>query len=442
MQESQAQSSPPLRTILVGAFCLSLQPLVLNALSVPVMGFLIHRLGAAGYGQWMVATSLLSVCAILTNLGLRGAFVRSVACDPASAATQLAEQLGLRLVLTALAAILAVTVCCLLEYSPAVVYCTIIGGVGLIATTFAATLADFLQANHRIKTVAAVNFTAGLGLTAASLAVALASKSPVAIAAVYLTGPILSAVLLARVVQNDGWPVRFRCNARRFGQLLARSRFFAAQQFLAACSAQAEALMLPRLVGMNQFGFFTAGSLLANRLTVIPDGLCTAAYPAMARACASGERGRRTGMMFCYVAIAAIGGAALAVAGTLVAGPVSRILFPSQPLLFATVVRITIWSLPLMAVESVMGYALNAAGKDAPQSRASVPAAIISLAISVVLVTALGVSGACVSMLLRPAVRGVFLTPLFVRTFRPVSESRLGVECDETGILCSGPMVV
>jgi O-antigen/teichoic acid export membrane protein len=440
MQPSPTQSHSSLRTTLVGAACLSLQPLALNALSVPVMAYLIHRMGAAGYGQWMVATSLLSVCAILTNLGLRGTFVREVAADPTSIATQLAEQLGLRFLLTVLAAIVALGMCHLLGYSTTVLRCTAIGGFGLILTTFSATLADLLQATHRTKTVAFVNLVAGLALTIASLAIAFINASPTVIAAAYLTGPILSAGLLINIVRRDVCAVTLRWDPRRFACLLVRSRFFAAQQFLAIGSAQAEALILPQLVGMSQFGFFTAGALLANRLTAIPDGLCTAAYPAMSRAYASDERGRGTSVTFNYVAIAAAGGAVLALAGILGAGPISRILFPRQPELVATVIRITIWSLPLMGMESVMGYALNAAGKDAAQSRVSVPASVISLSVSIALVTNFGVIGACFSMLLRPLVRGAFLTPLFVRTFRTVSELRLQAEADETSVTHSQPL--
>ncbi|HQY88268.1 MAG TPA: MATE family efflux transporter, partial [Tepidisphaeraceae bacterium] len=281
-----------------------------------------------------------------------------------------------------------------------------------------------LQATHRIKTVALVNLIAGLALTITSLLIAFASANPIAIAAAYLAGPIISAVLLVRLVSKHVCAVTFHWDVRRFARLLTKSQFFAAQQFLAVSSAQAEALILPQLVGMNQFGFFTAGTLLANRLTAIPDGLCTAAYPVMARACGNGEPHRGASLMFKYVVIALIGGLALALAGTLAAGLISRILFPSQPELLATVIRITVWALPLMAVESVMGYALNAAGKDAAQARASVPAAIISLALSITFVVLFGVIGACFSMLLRPAIRSGFIAPIFFKTFfRAVPES-------------------
>jgi O-antigen/teichoic acid export membrane protein len=196
-------------------------------------------------------------------------------------------------------------------------------------------------------------------------------------------------------------------------------------------------LILPQLVGINQFGFFTAGALLANRLTAIPDGFCTAAYPAMSQACAAGGPGSGRSIMFRYAAIAGTVGIAMAIALTLAAGPISWILFPRHPEPFTTVLRITVWSLPFVAVELVMGYALNAAGNDAAQSRVSVPAAFVSLAISISLVTTLGIIGASLSMLLRPAVRADFLAPLFRKTFHADPEAH---PCaDGNGILSIYP---
>jgi O-antigen/teichoic acid export membrane protein len=162
----------------------------------------------------------------------------------------------------------------------------------------------------------------------------------------------------------------------------------------------------------------------------------------MARECASGDPRRGATTIFKYLTIAAVGGIVLAIAGMCAAAPISWLLFPAQPALLATVIRITIWSLPVMAVESVMGYSLNAAGKDAAQSRASAPAAIASLVISIALVTSFGVTGACFSMLLRPAVRAAFLAPLFYKTFHPADLLRPHSIADESVAVNAQPVLM
>jgi O-antigen/teichoic acid export membrane protein len=407
----------PLQRTLFSAACISFQPLLLNALTVPVMAYILHRLGPEAYGQWMAATAVLTACAVLGGLGLRGSFVRGVAANPASASTALSEQLSLRLCLAIPAGTFGVAVCALLGYPTPVLWCAGVGAVGLVLTVISSTLADVLQALHRIKTIAAVNMASGFALTAASLAAAILGAGPIAMAAAYLTGPIVAALTLLVIVRKRLGPVGLAGSLPRFRALLTRSRFLAAQQILNVGSAQAEALMLPRLIGLGQFGVFTAGALPANRLMILPDGLCTTVFPAMARACAT-SAASGAAVVGKYLFVASAAGTLVAIAGMFAVGPIGRLLFPNDVAVFSTVMRITIWALPLVSLDAVLGYALNAAGKDAAQAKATVPAAVTGLLGAVVLISTLGLTGACWSMLLRPAVRVAFLAPIAVRTFR------------------------
>ena len=233
----------------------------------------------------------------------------------------------------------------------------------------------------------------------------------------YLSGPAMSAALLLVIVRGSVCPVTVRWNVSSWRRLFAGSRYFALQQLLFAGSTQAEALMLPRLIGMHQFGIFTAGAMPANRLIAIPDGLAAATYPTIVSACVHGPSGGAA-LVRRFALLGVLGGSLIALAGMACAEPVGRLLLPGHSDLFSTVVQITIWSLPLTALELVMGYSLNACGKDATQARLAVPSAAASLLCSVALVSWFGLIGACWSMVLRPAVRGGFLVPAVLRTFR------------------------
>src|SRR3954463_158637 len=95
--ERSFPACPSVRQTLRGAAALSVAPLALNLISVPALAYIIRRLGPANYAQWTTAAALLATCAVVSNPGLRGAFVRAVAAEPASAPVAVAEQLGLRL---------------------------------------------------------------------------------------------------------------------------------------------------------------------------------------------------------------------------------------------------------------------------------------------------------------------------------------------------------
>ncbi len=425
-------SPPTVRRTLIGAAFLSIQPLALNALSVPAMAYIIHQLGPERYAQWAASVGLLAFLTVLTNLGLRAAFVRTVAGDPGAARNALADQLGLRVTLSIVAGSIALVACVLLGYSGTVVGCAALGALGLVLTSAATTLGDLVQATHRIRSLAIVNLISGLALTAASVAAATAGAGPLGMAAAYITGPAVSAVLLAVHVQRRVCPVSLRWSAARFRGLLVQSRFLAAHQLLFAGSGHVEALLSPRLLGMQTFGVFAAGAMLANRLVALPDALCAAAYPVMA---AANRRGSGPGglIMLRYLAIVVAGSLVIAGTGTALAGPLGRLLLPAEADVFAFVVRVTIWSLPLIGIELVLGYSLSAAGRDSLQARLAVHAAAISLVGSIGLVVWFGIEGACWSMLFRPAVRASFLAGASIRTFGAASRSMTAVGASHAG---------
>jgi len=197
---------------------------------------------------------------------------------------------------------------------------------------------------------------------------------------------------------------------------LGRSKAFAAQSLLGSASTYVEALLLPQLIGAANFGFYIAGTLLPLRLAAIPDGYCTAAYPMLTRHFRSGRK-HGTRLTMGWLGFILISCLVAAMAVFFLAGPIAGILFPAQPESCRMVIRLTIWVLPLFGVESAIGYAINAAGADAALARASVPAAICNVALTIVLMQHLGIAGACLAMPLRHGVRIIMLTACFLRWF-------------------------
>lgn len=405
-----------LKKSLYGAACVSVQPLLLNALSIPVMAYIIRQLGATDYGQWATSVALITAGMMLANLGLRAEFVRAVALCPEVAPRALAEQLGLRLSLCALTVSLALIGGILLGYSSVVIHCTAVGALGAVAATVATVFADLLQARHRLPTVAAMNFLAGLSLTAASALAIWLGAGPVWLATAYLVGPIVSAAGTWMLLRRERFPVRIMWDRRRFLAMLKEARSFAAQQLVSAAGTQVHALLLSRLVSPAAFGYFSAGSMPGNRLTVIPDGLCTAAYPAIAQAYrrSSAEGGR---LATWYLTVTLLVSLSVVAAVTLVAGWIARLLFPGAWLLCEQVILITVWTIPAAGVALIIGYALNAAGKETQQARALVPAGLCAVLINVLLVLRLGLVGACWAVVVPHAVNALFLLPCFLRTF-------------------------
>lgn len=412
-----AQRQTRARRGLFAASHLAGQAVLLNAISVPVMAYIIRGLGAERYGQWSTAAVLVSVASVLTNLGLRGTFVRSVARDAGSSRLALAEQLGIRTMLSLIAALAVLAIVVVLRYPPIVLRCTAVGSLGILLGALTTTLADLLQGLHRMSVYAAANFIGGICLTGLSVAVIWFGGGPVALAAAYLAGPAVSGLILLIVVRSL-FPIGVSWSLRTGWEHLKHSRFFAAQQFINVVSANQESLLLPKIVGSSVFGLYSAGLLLASRLVIIPDALSAVFYPIIAESHARDPRAASDEAMR-FLLLSLIVCMPLVVVVLFFSGPLAHVLFQTNWEVCQTVIRITIWSLPLIGVESVMGYALNAAGRDARQARYTLYAAVLSLLIAAVLVIRFGLIGACWSFLLRCSIKILCIVGLFVRTFSP-----------------------
>jgi O-antigen/teichoic acid export membrane protein len=403
----------------LGTLCLIIQPLLLNVIGIPATGYIIHQLGATGYGQWATATTLIATVTFLTNLGLRMYFIRSIAQDPDSAQTGLAEQLGLRVFLGLLATAVAVAVALALRYPPVVVQCTAIAAVGLILTCAASALTDLLQATQHLTALAGVNLIAGLVLTAASVAVIAARGGPAELSLAYLLGPLITLALSVRLTQRRCCKVGMHWNLRRSASLLWQSRLMASQLGVGTVATQAEALLIPKLVGINAYGFFSAGWLLPSRLGIIPDAVITTFYPIFAQKQREGTRAAAQEVARAAVLVLGLCGAA-AVSICLIAGPIARILFPEQAALCRQVMQISVWWLPLQGLAGVMGYALNAAGRERDETRLSISSNIASITVSAALILTFGLTGAAWATVCRGALAVLIRLPCVLRTFPPV----------------------
>jgi O-antigen/teichoic acid export membrane protein len=395
------------RRTVTGTIYLAGQPLLLNAISIPALAFVIRRLGASGYGEWTTATSLVATVAVLSNLGLRGIFIRSAARDPSAAPDLVAQQLGVRAILTLCAMSIAVGISVALHYPRPILECTSVAAFGLLFSCISQTFIDLMQSFENFRAIALTNLVAGLALTGASVLAVGLHGGPVAVAGAYLCGPIVSTGLLGAWLARSGFPVKINLNLSSAAGLIRECKFFTLQQILVAINTNLTLLALPKFTNLAEFGLFSAGALLVTRIAIIPDAIGAAAYPIIARSYKSDRQSTvryvAVAMLFAVVACIGIAGAAF-----LAAPFIAHVLFPRDSMGCEGIIRITIWSLPVVAIEMIITYAMNASCKDAAQARASLLASITNIPGGIGLIWFFGVHGACWFMIFRPVVQIVF----------------------------------
>ena len=396
------------------------------------MAIIIRRLGPTSYGQWATATALVATAAVLSNLGIRGTFIRDLSRNPSNAEAQLARQLGTQLLLRLLAGIIVVAVVSALHYANTIVQCVLIATGGMLLSSIATTMSDFFEARERFPGLAVVSLVSGTLLTAASVVAVWLGGGPVWLTWSYLVGPLIAIAMLLAMLRRTG--VRFTVSLwpRDVREQLSQSRHFTVQHVLVALSSNVPLLLLPRIISADRFGLFSAGILLVTRLSILPESLATASYPAIAKLFQqSRQRAQKQTLHSLVVAVLLC--LCVAVVICLLAGTVAAILFPRSPGLCHAVILITIWALPLTAAEYVVGYSLNAAGREAAQARASIYATGTTLVLAIVLILEGGIWGACWFMVIRPALQVAFTCRPFIETFLMDSPTRAAVETPTDG---------
>ena len=394
---------------------LATQPLMLNIVGLPAMAYIVRQQGEINYGQWQTATTITAALGVLSYLGLRPYFVRSVAQTPAAAGERLGEQLVLRFLLATLGGIVGVTACVLLGYSRVVVLCAIIASIGNILTAISFSFADVLEGLERFLAYTNATFASGLALTLASVLVCAAGYGPIALSLSYLVGPVVGMVLMGMSAHKHV-PFRLSWHPTRYLALLKECRIQSRASLLGAFEERAESLVLPKVAGYAHTGVFAAGNIPASRLLSIPYGLASFYFPKIARRQRENLDLNQTVTHMLTLLLLLTVPATLGVA--FLSDWVAGILFKDSPELCATVMRWSTWSLPLAAVGAGFTCALQATGRIEITARVELLTIVIGLGVTVLAVTQLGIVGAIISWLVRAALGVLLLMPFFLRWFR------------------------
>jgi O-antigen/teichoic acid export membrane protein len=399
---------------LSGAF-LTMQLLALNALGLLSTAYIIRRLGALQYGQWAVAAALSSTHLIVTNLGLRPLFVREVARRPQCAAELVAVQLALRLMLGGFACVSTMVICVLLQYPPVVIGCMTVGCVWIMISVVSSTLGDLLQSTERFGTYSVVLLISGLVVTACSVAVVYRGYGPIGLSVAYLTAPAVNALLFWWSLRKCV-PVGMRWDTRRACTLLAEAREVGLNLIATTMRDRAEQLLVPKFVGLEAFGIFSGGTMVADRLANVPDVICTAFYPRISSVAGDthGALDRTVTSMLTIVLATSV---PFAIVGAYLAGSISDILLPGSSTTCRDVIQVTVWAVPVVAISLGMSFSLQAAGYHQVVARAGLRATILSAALSLLLIASFGLAGASWSFVARPAILVITLLASFRRTF-------------------------
>jgi O-antigen/teichoic acid export membrane protein len=327
-------------------------------------------------------------------------------------------------------------ICLLLSYPSVVVACMAVGCLWILLMTISTTLGDLLQSLEHFGTYSAASLVSGFVVTGASIFVAHRGYGPFGLAVAYLTAPLVSVAICWCQV-NRYVPVRIRWNSTRAIALLRESRFVGLNSLATTIRARVEQFLVPKLVGLEAFGLFSAGTVVPDRLGNIPDAVGTAFYPRIAHAARGTVAHTADEPVTNMITIGIAVSLPLVFVGMFLAPSLAGILVPDSVDAVQGILQVAVWSLALLPLSIGMSYALQAVGHQNAAASAGLRSTAVGVVLSVILVVSFGVIGAAWSFLLRPTLLSVLLIGPFSRVFPTMFSSLpLGRILLSASVLC------
>lgn len=381
-----------------------------------VVGVYVARhLGPASYGVIGYATGLMLIGSALSRMGLEEIVTRDLVRDPGARDRTLGSAFVLRLCGGLIAYGLLLLYALHTDMDKQTRLAVLIIGAGVLAQPFDMAGAWFL-ARQRLAYPSLARLTAVLTTAALRIGFVVAGKPLVwfawPVVAEIAIGAGLILVAYARVA---GSPLHWRLGWRPMMALLA-----AALPLTLTIATNELSLRLPQVLLMHwatpaDVGYYAAATRLSEALYLLPVIACTALFPAVVRAQASGAQVYARRMELLY-GVLLWGGLAVALPLSLLAPWLIRLLFGTDYAPAAEVLRIHAWSLPLVGLGVARARALIAEGLTKFNLLAAAVNLACGLALAWWLIPVLGAAGAAWASMLPGLVSAIGLNFLFSST--------------------------
>jgi O-antigen/teichoic acid export membrane protein len=244
---------------------------------------LFRHLGVIDTGRYTTATSLGAVVIGLTDLGLTTIGMRELSVlRGESRASMASNLLGMRLVLTALGALL-VTAFAFLVYGRLMGFAVLISSCGVFAQNVQATLAVSLIARLRLGWVALLDFTRYLAIALLIVLLVLAGAHLLAFLAVTAVAALLVLPPTIALVRGD-IPIRPSFHVRQWRELFAPVLAYSAATATATLYVRVAIVLVSVIADARQLGYFGVSYRMVEALLVLPTLLVGAAFPIFSRA--------------------------------------------------------------------------------------------------------------------------------------------------------------
>lgn len=342
------------------------------ALKVANFGYMIvviRLLGERGYGQYATVLAFVGMFGVFFELGMTQYVERSLARGEGRLSDMLGNLIALRLILAVAALFLLPTVSSIFGYEPLLVAGVLVYTGVFVLSAFLMPLISVLNAAERFDAVASLQVRSQLLSIGAGLIVLTLGSGFMGLLLVgYVVLPLQIIMTIGAIHRLGLGPLKLNIHFSHWPLLLKAGVPFGLTSLALTFNFHADTVILSALRSSSEVGWYSAAYGLVFKLVAIADGLLLTMTPSLAR-----EQTQDPARVQAWTSEAVIWllffGLPAAVGLSLLAAPITELLFGASFAPSAPVLALIAWDIPLLLFTAFCGNIAVAVGLEWPAAR-------------------------------------------------------------------------
>jgi PST family polysaccharide transporter len=385
------------RTVVNNIFWLSLTPFLRMLIAIPLAGFVAHKLGVQGYGEFNFATSFVVLFGVAANLGVNEVLVRTVAQRASDLSRLWWNAMALKVILLALYVGIAGGAATILGYPSSMIVLVVVMAIyqGLMSVLIGA--ASVFSGHQALGQVSRVGTIQLLAEVAATVSVLAAGGLALQLAESRVVVEALGVVVLVSMTFRWFSLQPTRLSWPEMSRLLRPGLRFAVIALFRAINLRAGVLLLERVRGVGEVALLSAALGPVERLFSVLPAVTGAIFPFFSalRAREDARFASSVVRAFRYQCLLGFGaGVAMSLAGPVLL----RLIFPAGFRGAGLVMETLGIVVALRSLNVVVGTALLARGNERAVGWAALAQCTVSIGVSALAVGPLGADGVAWAM--------------------------------------------
>jgi len=341
--------------------------LVPKAVTVILTVYAARILGSAGLGQYAISTSFVGVFAVVSDLGLNTLFIREVAKHKDKTTVYFWSMAFIKGIMSAVYLMLVFLALRIFSYSSLVETTICLLAASIVFSAFLSLVTSLFQAHEKMEYSAIIGIANSILVTVGGIAALYMGFGVIGLGWIAILSSAIMLIVgfvLIGTQFNLGRPVVQKTFLMSIGKEAVP---FAAISILITIYYRSDMLLLsklpvPAISNEEAVGLYSASYKIIDTMQMIPGIVSAAVFPLFSRLYVQDEQVLQSSYKRILKYLVYLG-IPMAVGVSLLAEPIIKLVYGAEFILSADVLRILIWAVAIIFVNSLIATLLTSIGK-------------------------------------------------------------------------------